>query len=59
MVPLTFGLPTADTLAAAARGAVILGGCCPPLPPVPRLACPRCGVYVQDVSNTNKTSSDD
>ncbi|MGY1814353.1 endonuclease/exonuclease/phosphatase family protein [Blastococcus sp. SYSU D00820] len=42
-VALVFGLPAGETIEAAERGEVVLGGCLVEEGPMPRWACPRCG----------------
>ena len=41
-VPLVFGFPQPETMEAANRGELVLGGCCV-TPEVFELACPSCG----------------
>lgn len=44
LVSVTFGFPTPELLAAADRGEVVLGGCCPPSRGGRVLGCPACGL---------------
>ncbi len=44
LIPVVYGMPTADTFEASERGEVRLGGCCMPNGDKERYYCKNCGI---------------